>query len=311
MRLFFATDIHGSEVCFRKFLRAADFYGVEALFLGGDYSSKSLTLCVPSSKGWECSSGSQRIEVRTRGELEQFRAHSRDRGSLVCELEPEQFHAAESSKQIREKLYAAACRESLSRWATLARDRLGDSVPIYQIPGNDEPWFCDELLNEPPFVPVDRRHLRIGDGLSVLGFGASNPTPWHTPREYSEGDIERALRGTVDPVLADFPMILFCHVPPYDSGLDRAPKLRDDLSYRLVMGAPEMGSVGSTAVRQVIESCRPILGLFGHVHEAKGQAVIGQTVCVNPGSDYVHGRLLGCIVTITRGRVTGVQFTEG
>src|SRR2546421_11306531 len=40
--LFFATDLHGSETCFRKFVAAAKFYGVDALILGGDTSGKFL-----------------------------------------------------------------------------------------------------------------------------------------------------------------------------------------------------------------------------------------------------------------------------
>ena len=36
MRIYFATDIHGSEVCWRKFLNAARFYQADKLILGGD-----------------------------------------------------------------------------------------------------------------------------------------------------------------------------------------------------------------------------------------------------------------------------------
>jgi Icc-related predicted phosphoesterase len=42
MRLFFATDLHGSEVCFRKFLAAAKVYEPDVLILGGDFAGKGL-----------------------------------------------------------------------------------------------------------------------------------------------------------------------------------------------------------------------------------------------------------------------------
>ena len=40
MRLFYATDVHGSERCFRKFLNAAEFYGADAVLLGGDITGQ-------------------------------------------------------------------------------------------------------------------------------------------------------------------------------------------------------------------------------------------------------------------------------
>src|SRR5579862_947041 len=42
LRVFFATDIHGSDRCFRKFLAAAKVYDAEALVLGGDIAGKGL-----------------------------------------------------------------------------------------------------------------------------------------------------------------------------------------------------------------------------------------------------------------------------
>src|SRR5947209_10719690 len=42
LRIYFATDIHGSERCFRKFLAAADSYEADALVLGGDIAGKGL-----------------------------------------------------------------------------------------------------------------------------------------------------------------------------------------------------------------------------------------------------------------------------
>src|ERR1700694_1208567 len=42
LRIFFATDIHGSERCFRKFIAAAETYEADALVLGGDIAGKGL-----------------------------------------------------------------------------------------------------------------------------------------------------------------------------------------------------------------------------------------------------------------------------
>ena len=42
MKVFFATDIHGSEICWRKFLNAAAFYKADMVILGGDVTGKVL-----------------------------------------------------------------------------------------------------------------------------------------------------------------------------------------------------------------------------------------------------------------------------
>src|SRR5437868_14064573 len=42
MRIFFATDVHGSETCWRKFLNAGAHYQADALVLGGDMTGKAL-----------------------------------------------------------------------------------------------------------------------------------------------------------------------------------------------------------------------------------------------------------------------------
>ena len=40
--LYYASDVHGSEQCWRKFLGAGRFYGVQALIMGGDLTGKAI-----------------------------------------------------------------------------------------------------------------------------------------------------------------------------------------------------------------------------------------------------------------------------
>ena len=42
MKLYFATDVHGSEICWKKFIAAAKFYDVDTLILGGDMTGKAV-----------------------------------------------------------------------------------------------------------------------------------------------------------------------------------------------------------------------------------------------------------------------------
>lgn len=42
MKIFFATDVHGSEICWKKFVNAGKFYEVEVIILGGDMTGKAI-----------------------------------------------------------------------------------------------------------------------------------------------------------------------------------------------------------------------------------------------------------------------------
>ena len=51
MRVFFATDIHGSDVCWRKFLNSGKHYDADAIVLGGDMTGKALIPMVDAGDG--------------------------------------------------------------------------------------------------------------------------------------------------------------------------------------------------------------------------------------------------------------------
>lgn len=311
MRLFFATDIHGSELCFKKFLRTPKFYDVDALFLGGDYTSKVLVVCVRLKNGWRAIIGNETLHIETSNDFDRLRTDFANRGQLVIEVSPNEFERFQADNTVKQKLFESAQRACLRRWTRLAEEQLsGTDVRIYHIPGNDEPLYCDEFFNDLPFVPVNRKHIEIGENLSVLGIGGSTPTPWHTVREYSESEIEGFIQASIRKKLKSTSMIFFCHTPPFASGLDNAPGLNSDFSYKLVLGSQEQEPVGSMAIRHAIEQFQPTVGLFGHVHEARTETMIGRTLCVNPGSTYYNARLQGCIVTIRNGKAAA-QFTEG
>ncbi|MCL5257074.1 MAG: phosphoesterase, partial [Chloroflexi bacterium] len=85
------------------------------------------------------------------------------------------------------------------------------------------------------------------------------------------------------------------HAPPYRSGLDDAPELKENL--QMVAGGATK-PVGSKAVRAIIEKYQPMLGLHGHIHEGKGEQKIGRTMCINPGSAYGDWVLQGYLADI-------------
>jgi Icc-related predicted phosphoesterase len=64
-------------------------------------------------------------------------------------------------------------------------------------------------------------------------------------------------------------------------------------------------------VREAIERYQPPLALFGHIHEGRGIAKIGKTLCINPGSSYEQGVLLGTVVDFDGHRIANHTLTSG
>jgi Icc-related predicted phosphoesterase len=72
MKVFFATDIHGSEICWRKFLNSAAFYKADLVVLGGDVTGKVLVPILAMPGHWEVTFGGQRLQLETRAELDEI-----------------------------------------------------------------------------------------------------------------------------------------------------------------------------------------------------------------------------------------------
>jgi Icc-related predicted phosphoesterase len=64
-------------------------------------------------------------------------------------------------------------------------------------------------------------------------------------------------------------------------------------------------------VRAAIERHQPIVSLHGHVHESAGFRRIGDTLAVNPGSEYGTGSLNGALMTLSGGKLKAHQLVRG
>ena len=51
MNLFFATDVHGSEICWKKFINAGKFYKADVIILGGDMTGKAIVPIIDQGSG--------------------------------------------------------------------------------------------------------------------------------------------------------------------------------------------------------------------------------------------------------------------
>jgi Icc-related predicted phosphoesterase len=313
--LFFATDIHGSEVCFRKFVAAADFYGADLLVLGGDLTGKLVVPLVGRDRdGYRAELHGEAVTVSAGG-AGAFERHIADEGLYPIRMLPEERARYDAQPSDVERLFTQLMRERLINWMTYAKARLaGTDVRILAAPGNDDPYAIDEVIREhgeDRVLLLEGELYEVAPGHQMLNCGHSNHTPWHTPRELDEVAMGAHLEAMAQRLENPASAIFNIHVPPFDSGLDTAPLLDEQLAARTSMGAQLTAPVGSTAVRELIERHQPLLSLHGHVHESGGATRIGHTVAINPGSEYGDGILRGALVTIGGGRLHRFQATTG
>lgn len=310
-RVFFAADLHGSDRCYRKLLNSAKFYGANTLIIGGDVTGKMVVAFVENPDGtFACEwVGKKRMK---RGEVEEFERAYLDSGLYTCRLAPAEMADLEANPDHQYPLFNRLMRERLLRWITLAEDRLTpQGVKLYVIPGNDDRYEVDEdMKHHDTFVYCEGDVVDIG-GYEIASCGYTNPTPWNTPRELPDEELGKKLEKVVAGVSRMDRAVFNFHCPPRDTPIDVAPKLTKDFKIVQQAGTVDTQHVGSAAVRELIERHQPLLGLHGHIHESRGSARIGRTLCLNPGSEYNQGILQGLIVDLEDGHVARHQFIVG
>jgi uncharacterized protein len=309
LKLFFATDVHGSERCFRKFLNAGVVYRPDVMVLGGDIAGKAVQAIDDLGGGrYTTTFRGHTYPIDTGEELERVSRLIADLGYYPWVAAPGELAARVEDGTV-EELLASLMRKRLEEWMALAAERL--RVPAFWMLGNDDPPALAEVLDRAPYG----RHAEGGvlelDGYRLLSWGWSNRTPWDSFREMEEDDLTREFDTLFASVEDPRRVVFNAHPPPYDSGLDEAPVLDASLTVQQTAGQVKLGPVGSTAVRAAIERYQPILSLHGHVHESAGFRRIGHTLAVNPGSDYGTGSLNGALVTLSGDKVKGHQLVRG
>jgi Icc-related predicted phosphoesterase len=314
-RIFFATDVHGSEQCFRKFLNAARVYDAQVLILGGDVTGKILVPLVRGEDGrWRGEIYEEQVSAATRDELQALQTRIRTMGRYDVLLTPEEKEHADRHPHGVDALFHRAMRESLERWVALAEERLaGSETPCFMMLGNDDfEDLADTLRGSTTVTNAEDGVFELPGGYELASVGYSTPTPWETPREVPEEvlaeKIEAVLARVRDPEHAIFNF----HCPPSDTHLDQAPRLDAELRPVVDLSGMQVSSVGSRSVREAIVQSQPLLGLHGHVHESPAGEKLGRTLCVNPGSEYADGILRGAIVDIDREKgVRRWQIVQG
>jgi Icc-related predicted phosphoesterase len=297
VRIFFATDIHGSEVCWRKFLNAGKFHKADVLVMGGDMTGKAMVPIVALSGGWRLTLQDQEHFLSSEDEVVAMEKRISDRGYYPIRLSPDEVAAWEADPALVDTRFKAEMMGNVERWMALADERLkGTSIRCVVSPANDDIFELDPIIDAAERVELGESNAIELDGFTMISTGWANPTPWNTFRELPEDQLRARIDGLVESVDDRRRAIFNFHAPPYGSNLDNAPKLDADMRY--VSGGQALVPVGSRAVRDAIARYEPVLSLHGHIHEGRGAVKIGRTLAVNPGSTYEDGVLQAAIVDL-------------
>jgi uncharacterized protein len=312
MKVFFATDIHGSETCWRKFLNAAAFYKADLVVLGGDVTGKMMVPIVAHPGHWQVTVRGQEYRLETQQELDDIQRQIRNAGSYPAIVSPDELQQLSKEEGAVDRRFTVEMTQSLDRWLDMADGKLrGGEIPCILNGGNDDIWEIDDIIEQSPCVSFAEGKVIDLNGFHLVSMGWTNPTPWDTFREAPEPELAAKIEAVVSKVPDMERTIFNFHAPPYGTGLDEAPAL--DASLRPMHGGAVMKPVGSTAVRDAILKHQPMLSVHGHIHESRGVKRMGRTLAINPGSVYGDGVLQGALLDLNakKGKVAKYLLVNG
>jgi uncharacterized protein len=317
-RLYVCSDIHASERSWRKFLNAmrTNVYKVDAAVIAGDLTGKALIAVVKGEGGgeaWTATVLGQRRVARDEPGLVELERSIADLGYYAVRVSEAERAAMEADPDLVRRHFREKITHRVREWMDLAAERLdGSGVPVYLMPGNDDDFEIDPILADSPYCRnVNEQVVDLTPWHQLVSMGWSSPTPWSTPRELPEEEFLDRLSGLMRGVRDPRRTVIMTHVPPFDSGLDTAPLLSPDLRPTVSAGDLLRGPVGSTGVRKAIETFKPVLGVHGHIHESGGERRIGETTCVNAGSESSMGILRGYLIDLTERGIERTLRVEG
>ncbi|MBL8097591.1 MAG: hypothetical protein JNK81_00305 [Anaerolineales bacterium] len=311
-KIFFATDIHGSDICWNKFLNAGKFYEADQLILGGDMTGKAVVPFVhQGGSNYRVTLLEQVFDITNEDELTDMKKRVRSRGYYPYMTNPDEIAELEKDPERVSKIFLQEVLKVVQQWMEIADKKLaGTGMKVYCCPGNDDMDEVDEILMESrTVIHSEGKVTTLASGHEMIASGWSNKTPWDTHREEDEDQLKVRYEAMTSQLKNPHSAIFNIHVPPYKSNLDEAAELDENL--RPKMAGQALKAVGSTALRESIEKVQPLLGLHGHIHEGRGVSHIGKTLCINPGSMYEQGTLLGELINLVKNKVEDYVLTTG
>ena len=312
MKIYFATDVHGSEICWKKFISASKFYEADVLILGGDMTGKAIVPIIAQGGGkYKVTLLDTETILETKEEVDKMVATIQDRGYYPYLTNPDEVGEILATSGRSDELFVKEALKTMQHWMEYADVRLEVSgIRCFVCPGNDDMFEVDEVIKQSKHVTLaEGKVIELDEHHEMINAGWSTPTPWNTPREESEDQLRQRIQVMIDRLKDVKNSVFNLHNPPYGSGLDEAPELTKDM--RPAYAGRSLVPVGSHAVLELIEKYEPLLTLHGHIHEGKGIRKYKRTLCINPGSMYEQGMLHGAVVELKPNKIGNYILTTG
>lgn len=310
------SDLHAANRAYRKLLNAIkmNVYEARVVLIAGDLTGKAIVPIIAQGNGrYHAAFLDQQYDVETESELQELERTISDVGYYPHRTDEDEIATLQASPDLMHDLFRRKMIERVGEWVALAEERIGQSgVQFYMMPGNDDDFGVDEQIARSGYVinPVGRT-IQLNEYHELISFDYSNPTPWQTPREWSEEEYYTRIKERAASLRDVGQAVFMIHVPPYDSGLDTAPELDKNLRPKVTMGDVLRIPVGSTGVRRALQELQPVVSIHGHVHEAPGQSKIGRTACFNAGSEANQGILRGFVLDLGKDKLDRAFRVQG
>ncbi len=308
LRCYLCSDLHAANRTYRKLLNAIkmNVYEAQVVLIAGDLTGKAIVPIIKQSNGrYTTSFVGQDFVIDSEAERQKIENSISDVGYYPYVTTQDEVAELGAFPHKRDELFRQQMLQRVGEWVALAEERIGNSnVQFYMMPGNDDDGGVDALITQSRFVvnPVGRV-VQLDDQHEMISFDHANPTPWHTPREWSEDEYYQHVLSGASTLKSVNQAVFMIHVPPFDSGLDTAPELDKELRPKVTMGDVLRTPVGSKGVRRALQELQPLVSVHGHVHEAPGQSKIGRTTCFNAGSEANQGILRGFVFDLGKDKL--------
>ena len=311
-RVLFATDMHGSEGVWKKFLNASAILKVDVAICGGDLTGKMVVPIVEKSNKQYTAYFMGKTHLIDSSELDKMFKDIRGIGYYPYVIGEDRYKEIVENPVEIDKIFQEVMNSTLKNWLDMIRQKLPNEIKVVVCPGNDDRFDVDRVVQEhKDVINGEGKVIDIDDEHQMVSCGWVNPSPWKTAREETEEKLESRLEQYISKLNNTSTAIFNFHAPPFQSKLDEAALLDENLNPVIHGGSVVMQPVGSKAVRKMIEKYQPFLGLHGHIHESAGSMKIGKTFCVNPGSEYAEGILKAFLIEFEGNKIIRLQRVEG
>jgi Icc-related predicted phosphoesterase len=174
--LFFATDVHGSDICWKKFINAGKFYGADIIILGGDMTGKAIVPIIHQG-GDTYKSVLLEQESILHGEekVRDMEKHIKSRGYYPYRTTPDEIAELSGNPELVDEIFRSEVLRTAEQWMAYADEKLeGVGIRCYVAPGNDDMFELDDLIRtskhvqlaEGQVVQLDKDHEMISSGWS-------------------------------------------------------------------------------------------------------------------------------------------------